>query len=279
MKHNLNRFSLLLAMLSFFACKKVENKNYLEAKTIPVLTASTAAVNLQPGIESNTAITFNWTNPEYRFTSGISSQDVNYTFEMDTAGTNFTSAKKFETIYSKDLSKSFTVGELNNILGNTMLLPINNPRRTYNFEVKVTASIGPSKAAPMASNIFKFTASPFTPPPKVEVPANGTLWMVGDAGFGGWNNPLIAPYDASQKFTKISNTLYQLTVNLPGGGGYKLIQIAGDWGSQYHMTTGTWATGNFEKKDSDPQFPGVPSAGTYRITVDFQLGVYNVVKL
>jgi hypothetical protein len=44
------------------------------------------------------------------------------------------------------------------------------------------------------------------------------------------------------------------------------------------MTSGTWDGGDFEKKNSDPQFPGAPSAGTYKITVDFQLGKYKVVK-
>jgi hypothetical protein len=150
----------------------------------------------------------------------------------------------------------------------------------------IISSIGDSKAVPLTSNVITFTTSPFAPPPKVEVPGtlannynDGNLWMVGDASFGGWNNPLNAPYNVSQKFTKISKTLYQLTVSLPGGGGYKLIQIPGDWGTQYHMTTGTWTNGNIEKKDSDPQFPGPPSAGSYKITVDFQLGVYTVVKL
>jgi len=278
MKSFINRISILSSILILAACNKVENKDFFESGTNPVLTASTAAVNLQPGIETNTAITLNWTNPAYRFTDGISSLDVNYTLEIDTLGGNFSSTKKYTTAFARDLSKSYTVAEINDIMGNTMLLQI-SPRRNYTFQARIISSVGDSKAIPLTSNIITFTASPFAPPPKVVPPANGTLWVVGDASFGGWNNPLNAPYNTSQKFTKLSNTLYQLTVDLPGGGGYKLIQIAGDWGTQYHMTTGTWASGNFEQKDSDPQFPGAPSAGTYKITVDFQLGVYTVVKL
>lgn len=286
MKSYLTKFSLLLAIVSFFACKKVENKIYYEGGTNPVLTASTTSVSLQPGQEANTAIVFKWTNPDYKFTTGISSQDVTYTFEMDTVGGNFSSGAKYSTAYAKDLSKTFTVTELNGILGNTMLLQ-NDPRRSYSLQVRVTSRLGTGVAAvPLTSNVVTFSASPFVPPPKVEAPGtaannytDGNLWMVGDASFNGWDNPVKAPYDVSQKFTKVSKTLYTLTVALPGGGGYKLIQTQGVWGTQYHMTTGTWQAGEFEKKDSDPQFPGPPSAGTYKITVNFQLGTYNVVKL
>ncbi len=67
---------------------------------------------------------------------------------------------------------------------------------------------------------------------------------------------------------------------MPGGGAYKLIQEQGVWGTQYHMLLGgTWEGGDFEKKDADPGFPGPPSAGTYKITVDFQRGKFKVVKL
>ena len=285
MKSYITKFSLLLAMVSFFACKKVENKIHFESGTSPVLTASTAAVRLEPGEETNTAITLKWTNPEYKFTTGISSQDVKYTLELDTLGGNFSSGKKYTTVFAKDLVKAYTVAELNGILGNTMLLQL-EPRRTYSLQARITSSLGiNTNAVPLTSNTIAFTVKPFTPPPKIEAPGtsannynDGNLWIVGDASFGGWNNPLLAPYDVSQKFTKVSKTLYQITVALPGGGGYKLVQAMGVWGTQYHMTTGTWASGEFEKKDSDPQFPGPPSAGTYKITVDFQFGVYTAVK-
>nr|WP_294908382.1 SusE domain-containing protein [uncultured Lacibacter sp.] len=274
MKSYINRFSLFAVILFLFACEKAENKINFKSGTNPVLTASTNAVNLQPGIESNTALKLSWTNPEYSFTTGISSHDVKYTLEIDTLGANFGSARKFVTVFSKDLSKTYTVTELNGIMGNDMRLPL-DPRRTFTFQARLTSSLGVgTDAVPLPSNIITFTASPFIPPPKVEVPDLGTLWITGDAVASGWTN---TP-PAGQQFTRISNTLYQLTINMPSGGGYKLLQKQGDWDSQYHMTVGTWAGGQFEKKNSDPQFPGPPSAGSYKITVDFQLGEYTVVK-
>jgi starch-binding outer membrane protein SusE/F len=44
------------------------------------------------------------------------------------------------------------------------------------------------------------------------------------------------------------------------------------------LTGGTWAGGEFEKRDADPGFPGPPTAGRYKITVDFQLGVFTSEK-
>jgi hypothetical protein len=275
-----NKLSILLSsffLLVLVSCKKEENKIYYEGGTAPVLSASTATVTLEPGSEANTAIALNWTNPNYKFSNGVSSHDVTYTLEIDTMGANFNSSKKYATVIANDLSKVYTVGELNGILGNTMLLQL-SPRRNYTLQARIVASIGSNVKLP--SNAISFTTKPFAPPPKVQPPTNSTLWATGDAFASGWSNPLGAPYDASQQFTKVSNTLYELTVNMPGGGGYKLIQIQGDWSTQYHMLAGgTWQGGNIEKKDSDPQFPGPPSAGNYKITVDFQLGKFSVVKL
>jgi starch-binding outer membrane protein SusE/F len=267
-------FSILLLGIG---CEKDEHKIYLEGGTAPALTASTNNVSLEPGQEANTALVLNWTNPDYQFTTGLSSQDVTYTFEMDTLGANFGSSKKYTTVIAKELSKTFTVGQLNAILGNDMILQL-DPRRNYTLELRVTSRIG--SAAELVSNVVSFTTKPFAPPPKVVPPDAGTLWMVGDAAPSGWDNPMKAPYDVDQKFTKVSNTLYELVVDLPGGGGYKLIQEQGVWGTQYHALAGrTWEGGDFEKKDAEPGFPGPPDAGTYKISFDFQLGKYSVVKL
>lgn len=143
-------------------------------------------------------------------------------------------------------------------------------------EVRIVSSLGAS-ATRLISNVMRFNVTPFAPPPKVPVPTAGTLWIIGDAVASSWNNPLPAPFDATQKFTKVSETLYELIVNFVGGGAYKLIQENGVWGTQYHMVEGTANGGTFEKKDADPAFIG-PSAGRYKIVVDFQTGKFTVTK-
>jgi len=263
-------FSLLLG-----SCEKQENKVYFEGGKNPVLTANKTAVSLSPTIESQEAIRLNWTNPDYMFTTGVSSQDVNYTLEMDTLGGNFKSGARYAQSISRDLTKSFSVLELNSILGNTMLLRFGRP---YTIESRVISTLG-SGAVPLTSNKVSFSVTPYAPPPKVPVPDAGTLWVTGDAYASSWSNPLPTPFDVSQRFARVSNTLYELVVDMKGGGAYKMIQEQGNWGTQYHMLSGgTWEGGNINKKDSDPAFPGPPTAGRYKITVDFQLGTFRVVK-
>jgi hypothetical protein len=210
------------------------------------------------------------------FTTGVSSHDVSYQVEIDTTGSNFTYKDRKIISLNGDLSLDMTQNTFNDYLLNQLQL---KPGMAHNIEIRVTSTLDNGSAA-LRSNVLKFTATPYAIPPKVEPPAAGTLWATGDAFASGWSNPLGAPYATSQKFTQVSPTLYELTVNMPGGGGYKLIQEQGDWSKQYHMLTGgTWEGGDFEKRDADPTFPGPPSAGTYKITVDFQRGKFSVVKL
>src|SRR5437762_8539189 len=220
----------LLAFSLFFlginSCKKAENKDFFEGGSAPSLSASTSAVTLEPGLEANTAIVLKWTNPEYMFTTGLSSQDVTYSLELDTLGANFSSTKKVTTVIAKDLSKSYTVGELNGILGNTMVLQL-NPRRNYTLQLRVIASIGSS--VKITSNDISFTTKPFAPPPKVAPPASGKLYITGSATPGRWmGSP--APELLSQKFTQVSSTLYVLSsIALTGGGSYLFVPLYGDW--------------------------------------------------
>lgn len=269
--------SALVALL--WSCEKDENKDYFKGGTPPALTASTNsssdAVSLVYADAAKTALTLKWTNPEYQFTTGVSSQDVTYTVEIDTAGANFTNPNKKQVVVSKDLSLTIKESELNDYMLNQLAL---QPGIEHSLEIRVIATIGTS-AVPLTSNVLGLKTTPYTIPPKVAPPTDGTLWIVGNAVASGWSNPLPAPYDASQKFTKVSNTLYELTVDLIPGGGYKLIQTQGVWGTQYHALDGKAdLSGDFEQKDSDPQFPAPAVAGSYKISVDFQRGKYTLTK-
>lgn len=270
-------FSLLVAGIS--SCEKQETKDYYEGGTAPVLTGSATTVALEPGTETNTALVVNWTNPNYKFTSGISSLDVTYTLEMDTLGANFASSKKVSAVVSRDLSKSYTVGELNSILGNDMLLQL-NPRRNYTMQMRVISTIG--TGVPLTSNVITFTTKPFQPPPKVAPPTTDHLYIVGDATGGGWANPVPVP---SQEFTRMSATLYQITVALSGGKHYLFLPLNGDWGNKYAVKNSSQPVdgGDFGYNGSNSTYntdiPGPTVDGTYKITVDFQLGKYSVVKL
>jgi len=261
------------AMAIFASCSKEEDREIFLGGKAPVLSASVSGtIPLGFVTENNAAVKFSWTNPDYDFASGISSQDVNYTLEIDVAGKSFNSPNKKAVSISKELSVSYTQKEFNIILSD-LQLKLNAPAAV---DVRIIASLGAS-ATSLVSNVMKFNVTPFAPPPKVPVPTAGTLWIIGDAVASSWNNPLPSPFDASQKFTKVSETLYELVANFVGGGAYKLIQENGVWGTQYHMVEGNANGGTFEKKDADPAFVG-PTAGRYKISVDFQTGKFNVTK-
>jgi len=274
---NISKFVFLLFILTtlVWSCSKDENKIYFEGGTAPVLTANKTALSLSFATAADDAVTFSWTNPNYQFTTGISSQNVSYVLEIDTTGANFTNPNKKALAISQDLSLTISVGNFNDYLLNQLILV---PAKPHNLDLRIKSTLTNS-SVPLYSNILKYTVTPYSIPPKVVPPTNGTLWIVGSAVASGWSNPLPAPYDVSQKFTKVSETVYTLTVPLIGGAnGYKLIQAQGNWDTQYHALDGTVVTGGtFELKNSDPQFPAPAASGTYKITIDFQRGVYTVV--
>jgi len=266
-------FFLLTALV--WSCKKDEHKIYFEGGTAPVLSASSTTIPLSYANAANNAVTFSWTNPEYKFTTGISSQNVSYVLEIDTTGANFTNPNKKELAISQDLSQTITVANFNDYLLNQLVI---KPGKTHNLDIRIKSTLTNS-SVPEYSNVLQYTVTPYAIPPKVVPPASGNLWIVGSAVASGWSNPLPAPYDVTQKFTRVSETLYTIIVPLIGGAnGYKLLQINGDWNTQYHAIDGTVVSGgDFELKNSDPQFPSPAASGTYKITIDFQRGKYTVV--
>ena len=267
---------LIVSAVAFLSCTKKENKNYLEGGTTPVLTSTvTGNIPLSFINKDKEGLRLMWTNPNYQFTTGLSSQDVSYQIEIDTAGANFTNPKKVIVSVGKDLFKSFTQNDLNTYLYSQMKLV---DGISHNIEMRVTSTLVNNNAA-LTSNVLKFTATPYTIPPKVTPPTTGHLYLVGSATAGGWNNPVPVP---TQEFTKVSPTLYEITVNLIGGQEYLLLPLNGDWGHKFAVpnktVAGLNAGGDF-KMDASDNFPGPAATGTYKISVDFQAGTFSVTKL
>jgi len=263
-----------LAIVFFAACEKDEAKDTYINGTAPVLSATSKdSIALNFLTEDNLGVTFNWTNPNYKFASGGSSQNVNYTLEIDTSGANFKGAKKKSISISKDLSVAYTQKAFNIAISDLNV----KPGKVARIEVRLIATLG---AAPteLISNVLAFKVLPYAPPPKVPVPTAGTLWVTGNAFASGWANPLGSPFTVSQKLAKVSETLYEGVVAFIGGGNYKMIQENGVWGTQYKKLTGDAFAGTLEKKDADPGFDGPATPGNYKISVDFQAGTYTVTK-
>lgn len=261
------------------SCKKEENRVFFDGGTPPVLTASSLAdLVLAHADATNTAVVFSWTNPNYQFTTGISSQDVFYTLQFDTTGSNFTNPTVGEKGISKDLATSLTVKDLNTILFKVGLIE-NIP---YNVEVRLKSTLANS-SVPLYSNVLKMVVTRYldvavTLPSDLPTPGsnNGDLFLVGDATGGGWNNPVPVP---TQKFTRTSSTTYEITVPLTGGKEYLFLPKNGDWGHKYAVKNKTLAglnTGGDFAADVSDNFPGPEKTGNYKIEVDFLTGKFKV---
>ena len=277
---NILKLIVIAALLvtGSMSCSKDENKDYYYGGNPPILTSSSSAPALSYVNADKTAFQLTWTNPNYRFSTGISSQDVSYLVEIDTAGANFTNPQKQTVSVSKDLSISFTVSQFNDYLLNQLVL---KPGQPHVIEIRVKSNLA-ANSATYVSNTVSFTVTPYAIPPKVPVPTTGKLYLVGSATPGGdahgWDNPVPTP---TQQFTQLSATLYELTIPLIGGKEYLFLPLNGDWGNKYavadNTVAGLSAGGDFGFNLSK-SFPGPAASGTYKITVDFQRGKFTVTK-
>ena len=104
-------------------------------------------------------------------------------------------------------------------------------------------------------------------------PIPPTLYIVGDATPGGWNNPVPLP---SQQFTRLDAVSYGIVINLTAGKSYLLLPVNGDWGHKYG---GASATGGALLADGavpGSNTPAPATSGMYEIVVNFQTGTYTV---
>jgi hypothetical protein len=269
---------LSIAVVFFASCEKDEARDTYAGGTAPVFTASVRdSIGLNYLTETDPAITFKWTNPNYKFASGVSSQNVSYTMEIDTAGANFGSPNKKVVSISQDLSVSYTQKAFNILMADLKV----TTGKVAKVDVRINASIGGTSATTITSNVLSFKFLPYAPPPKVVTPDAGTLFLVGDATAGGWSNPVPVP---SQQFTKISNTVYEITVPLTAGASFLFLPTNGDWGKKYAVSdasiNGLGVGLNFGFYTSGgSNMPAPTVSGNYKIHVDFQLGQYTITKL
>jgi hypothetical protein len=282
----MKKFILKLSSVAVFAviisaaCKKQETQIYTKGGgTAPVLTASLAnndSIPLIPADSLNAGISFSWTNPNYVFSDGISSQNVTYYIEVDTAGANFSSPNMQQVSISSSLDTTFTVGQFNTILGNGLQLVLG---QSHNIQVRIESFITPNTsgsplALPLYSNVYTYKVTPYAPPPKIAPPSSGTLFIVGSATPEGWLSGTTA-----QQFTQISSTEYRDTIPLPGNGEYKFIGNNNNYNLQYSVATNddpAEVNGGPFISGSGNNILAPATSGTYIIDVNFQTGRFTV---
>lgn len=269
----------LVLLLTLWACSKDEYKDYYTGGTAPVLTMATNtgadAVSMSYADSGRAALSLSWTNPEYKFTTGVSSQNVNYQVQIDRAGGGFATDSTVVVSLSEDLGDTITEAKLNDMMLNQLGL---QDSVSYQMELRVVSGVGTNSAIPLVSNVTTFTAVPYAIPPKVPPPTTGELYITGDATPKGWMVGGDPSSVAGQQFTKLSATEYVITLQLNQGGGYLFVPKAGDWGNKYACKAeGSQSLdgGDFGFNWSD-NFPGPAASGTYKIDVNFQRGIYTV---
>ena len=280
MKNIINKLLILLCgAMMLVSCKKDENQIQFLGGTSSVLSANrTGAIPLAFLTKDEEAVKFSWTNPNYKFTTGVSSQDVNYTLEMDVAGAGFASPNVKRISISKDLSVSYTQNQINDIMLNQLNF---STGQQYSIDVRIVSTLFNNNAR-LVSNTLTFSATPYAIPPKVTPPgtapdySDGRLFLVGSASPGGWNNPVPVP---TQEFTRISSTVYELTIQM-NPGSYLLLPINGFWGAKYgglgSNNTNNPDGDDFKPEGGDLRSPTTP--GTYKIVVDFQRGKFSLTR-
>ncbi|HEY4964838.1 MAG TPA: SusE domain-containing protein [Puia sp.] len=287
MKRLFNNIMLMAAsgIVLLSACQKDETKVVFLGGTNPVLTSSIPDGDTIPLPVTDTtslAVVYKWTNPNYQFSNGVSSMNVTYYLQVDTVGANFSSPNMQTVAINSDLQKVFTVSSFNSLLGNGLQLSFGQP---HNIEVRVQSFIQPfTSASPVAgtlnSETHKYIVTPFAPPPKVNPPSYGTLYIVGSAiAVSGWNNPISpASQVPVQQFAQISPTEFKLTVPIVGGGEYKFIGVNGSWGDQWSVAVNDDPNaingGPFVFNGANTKAPA--ASGNYVIDVNFQTGQFTV---
>lgn len=275
MKKILKYLPLLpLVMMVFISCKKDEKKIYFDGGTNPVLSgeanSGSGEIVLDLTKPDNEAVLLSWTNPDYKFTTGVSSQDVSYAIEIDTVGSDFANAKRVIVSVSKDLKYSITTKKLNDFLTGDDNLKLKTDTK-YDLEIRVVSTIGSNE--PYTSNVLRFSTTTYLDPSKKP----DDWYITGDGTGSGWTN---APPD-DQKFTYLGNKQYELLIVFNGPGKfYKFLSKYGDWHPQY--SSPTWNGGLLKKAlVFAEEIDGIHTpdvAGTYKISVDADALTYTIEK-
>lgn len=262
---------MVTGSLLLTACEKDETKVIYDGGTAPVLSANrTDSIPLPVTDTTSEAVTFSWTNPDYKFSNGISSLDVTYYLQVDTSGANFNGANMQTVAINSDLSTTFTVSSLNKLLANGLLF---STGVAHKIDVRIKSFLG-TGSVPLYSNTLSFLVTPFAPPPKIVPPSNGQLFIVGDATPGGW--PPLSNDQSIEQFVQVSPTLYKITIQLNGGKEYKFVAIPGQWTEQWSVKDAdTFPNGgDFVLNGANCIAPA--ASGKYDITVNFQTGKFSV---
>lgn len=246
-------FTIALSALLLSACDEEGDRVIFQGGTAMQLTASsTADLVLSKAQEDFNSLQFQWTNPNFRFSNGVNTQNVTYELQIDEAGNNFEGDKMASLSFSQVLSTSFKVKDLNSTLAG-IRLPDDAP---HEFEFRVRASLG-NAVEPVYSNVVTITISTYSivfPP----------IYLMGAAvnGWGPWN-------DREMEAPSIEADVYETVVYITTGETFRFFAQK-DWGpTSYNYPFFSSVDTEFENSnDDDKNLRLIAATGYYRITVN-----------
>ncbi|MHA7942892.1 SusE domain-containing protein [Formosa sp. 3Alg 14/1] len=174
--------SIMLVALALYSCTTDDADTVLNETATTALSASASDVVLLKENEGATALTLNWTEPDYGYNA-----IPKYSVYFDVAGNNFQNAVIKDA--GNTLEYAVVTENLNTIL-QTLEIEPNTPTA---LDVKVVSTVGTSQVAAV-SNIEALTVTGYA-----NVLDLSTNWgLVGDATVNGWDGPDMPFYQTSE---------------------------------------------------------------------------------
>jgi hypothetical protein len=268
----------VIAISVFSSCENDLKKYQIQEGTPPVLSISENSPIILTSEDSATAVlSLSWTDPGY--------------FSEDTKGNVV--GNYFLEIGANNTFSNKTSISLGNISDTTLTCYVLNLKLiSLGFETGTPAdvcfrikSVFFNKDT-LYSNIGTVNITPYSivPPPAIAVPDE--LYITGNAIPAGW----VTPFPANQKFTRVGNTTFTLTIELYGNSEYELItDVNGsNWTPCYRLAPGTvqadvayggsfvWDGNGSDYNWSSLKFLTPPDDATYTLTFDFQNATFTV---
>jgi len=273
----------LIGLTLVTGCDTEIDRAQVSQAVAPVVSATPVApsvIVLQEETAENIMLKLNWSATKYLNESVAGSVIGKYTLQIDDTA-EFTDPEEINA--GDALTYQFKGKDLNRLLIE-MNFATETAHQVY-FRIKSTFFL---EADVTYSAVSQFTITPYSTyiPPVIPVPAQ--LYLAsGSAVEGGWLNPI----PDSRKFTQISDTQFELIINLYANSNYELITSAdtGNYTPVYRLAPGVTpsavvyggtfvADGNgYPLNWSSQGILTPPTDGLYKITFNFQDATYTVV--
>lgn len=242
---------ILLGLVAFLqiACEKDETLTVAKSDAEPAkLSATKTTLTLDEADADQDAVTFSWTAADFGFSAA-----VNYSLEFGKKDSNFVNAKTIDLGNSKE--RTMTVGALNAIANGIRLKGF----VANEMEVRIRADIG-GTVKPVYSSVVLLNITPY-----LDKPPYQTLYMVGDATVGGWDNKAATPM-----FRATDNVFLFTYTGKFKKGYFKFLGTLGKWAPMWGRSSSGGVFFRATEADPDPDAFEVQTEGYYTVTLNLR---------